>query len=92
MNYSHWHASALPLPFMMKFRASTHIHSVNLAFFRLKIMTFFFVLSLWFFYLTFDTFAYLNPKEVSWFEIDNTTAYRAQLLTYMKLEWLELLT
>lgn len=35
--------------------------------------------SLWFFYLIFDTFDYLNFSEVSWFGIDNTTSYIAQL-------------
>jgi hypothetical protein len=37
------------------------------------------LVSLWFFYIIFDTFLYLDTSEVSWFGIDNTTSYIAQL-------------
>ena len=47
---------------------------------------FFLPMSILWFFLVFDTFSYLNPHETQWFEIDNTTAYIAQL-TYISSDW-----
>jgi hypothetical protein len=44
-----------------------------------KILSIYFIASLYLFFLIYDTFIYLDPREVSWFGIDNTTGYIAQL-------------
>ena len=47
---------------------------------------FFLLISICWFFIIFDTFSYLDPGEISWFGIDNTTAYIAQLF-YLKSDW-----
>jgi hypothetical protein len=47
---------------------------------------FFLLISIFWFFLVFDTFSYLDPREISWFGIDNTTAYIAQLF-YVSSDW-----
>jgi hypothetical protein len=49
-------------------------------------LLFFSIVSLIVFFLAFDTLSYLNPYEISWFGIDNTTAYIAQL-SYVSSDW-----
>jgi hypothetical protein len=47
---------------------------------------FFLLISIFWFFFVFDTFSYLDPREISWFGIDNVTAYIAQL-SYVSSDW-----